>query len=546
MRRYNAPKVKESRGIQLLTTIWLVPLLALIIALWLAYQYYIKIGPTITIRFKSNAGLVENQSPIKMRDVTVGIVKEISLAEDGKGVIIKARMNRVVEDYLNEKAKFWIVHPDVGSNGIYGLETIVSGSYIELYGVKEKKTKLEYIGLEHPYIDDNAEGKYILLSAPQSYNISERGILYYRMLEIGRVERVTICPDGTCVYFTIFIEQDYVKYINNKSKFYARSNINIDVTKGTLDVGTAPFKQLIHGGISVYTPTNSLDKNITFSDDKIFYLYKNYAQMKAKQLGVGGEDIFVKMVFKDKNNSLNIGTPIEFKSFQVGSIVDIENRFNKKSRDISSTIYALIHKKAFDVNSTDEFISLIKDGLKARVSSNIPFIGLDHIELFFGKALKRYNSNNEKYIEVPTVKLVKGKNILDNLNYLVLELKNLPLKELLDSTKGLIDENRKPINELIKHLDSVVKRFATTVSNLNRFTSNREFLDISKNINNLLGELELTLLDIQKLTSDYGENSRFGDQLSLTLESISEASRSFDKTNKILQRNPNALVVGDN
>jgi len=65
MRHYNAPKVKESRGIQLLTTIWLVPFLALVIALWLAYQYYIKIGPTITIRFKSNAGLIENQSPIK-------------------------------------------------------------------------------------------------------------------------------------------------------------------------------------------------------------------------------------------------------------------------------------------------------------------------------------------------------------------------------------------------------------------------------------------------------------------------------------------------
>ncbi len=71
-------------------------------------------------------------------------------------------------------------------------------------------------------------------------------------------------------------------------------------------------------------------------------------------------------------------------------------------------------------------------------------------------------------------------------------------------------------------------------------------LDISKNINNLLSEIELTLLDIQKLTNDYSENSKFGDQLSLTLESISEASRSFDKTNRILQRNPNALLIGDN
>ncbi len=150
--------------------------MALAIALWLAYQYYIKIGPTITIRFKSNAGLIENQSPIKIRDVTVGLVKEISLSDDGKGVIIRARMNRVVEDYLNESAKFWIVHPDVGSNGIYGLDTIVSGSYIELYGVKGRRSKLNYTGLEHPYIDNNAKGNISVSILPESLYISDRGI----------------------------------------------------------------------------------------------------------------------------------------------------------------------------------------------------------------------------------------------------------------------------------------------------------------------------------------------------------------------------------
>ncbi|NEW60562.1 MCE family protein, partial [Sulfurovum sp. bin170] len=90
MKKYNAPRVRESRGVRILTTIWLVPFIALIIALWLAYQYYAKIGSNIKISFKSNAGLVENQSPIKMRDVTIGIVKKISLSNDGEGVIIKA------------------------------------------------------------------------------------------------------------------------------------------------------------------------------------------------------------------------------------------------------------------------------------------------------------------------------------------------------------------------------------------------------------------------------------------------------------------------
>ena len=105
MKKYNAPKVKESKKIQILTTIWLVPVLAMIIALWLAFQYYSKIGPTITISFQSNAGLIANQSQIKLRDVTIGMVTKISLSSDGKGVIVQARMNKEVSDYLNPKAK---------------------------------------------------------------------------------------------------------------------------------------------------------------------------------------------------------------------------------------------------------------------------------------------------------------------------------------------------------------------------------------------------------------------------------------------------------
>jgi len=148
MKKYNAPKVRESKsGFQLLTTIWLVPLLALIIALWLASQYYAKIGPTIKISFKSNAGLIANQSQIKLRDVTVGMVTQISLAEDGNGVVVKAQMNKEVASYLNHKAKLWIVHPDVGSHGVSGLDTLLSGSYIELHGVKEEYTQKRFIGL---------------------------------------------------------------------------------------------------------------------------------------------------------------------------------------------------------------------------------------------------------------------------------------------------------------------------------------------------------------------------------------------------------------
>ncbi len=50
---------------------------------------------------------------------------------------------------------------------------------------------------------------------------------------------------------------------------------------------------------------------------------------------------------------------------------------------------------------------------------------------------------------------------------------------------------------------------------------------------------------MQRLTYEYGGDSRFADQISMTLKAVMEASESFDKTNKMLERNANALVVGD-
>ncbi len=547
MKKYNAPKVKESRGIRILTSIWLVPFIALIIALWLAYQYYIQIGSKITIRFKSNAGLIENQSPIKMRDVTIGIVKKISLSKDGKGVIINARMNREVDDYLNSKAKFWIVHPDVGTQGISGLDTIVSGSYIQLHGEKDIKAKKikHYIGLEHPYIDDNAKGKYFVLSAPKSYNVSEKGIIYYRMMKIGRVERVAISPNGTHVNFTIFIEEDYIKYINNRSKFYAKSNFNIDFSNRNLDISTAPFSQIIHGGISLYTPINTLDKNNTLKDDKIFHLYKNFADMRSKQLGEG-EDKFFKLTFKDKANKLQIGTPIEFKNFRVGYITDIKNSYSKKHRKIESYIYALIH--------TDIFNKKELNGLKAKISSiNIPVIGADYIELFFDNRHKTpLKKDKENYYIIPTIKKRAKKDIMSDVRVLIAKLQKLPLKKLLNSTTNLVNENRKPINSLVKSLnrtvnslDKTIKRLDDTLSNINRFTSKDDFIELPTTINNSLAQLQSTLLELEELTNQYGGDSKFSEQISLTLEAISEASKSFNRTNEILNQKANALILGD-
>ena len=53
----NIPKIRESNGFNLFTSIWIVPFIALIIASWLAFQYFSQLGPKIEIVFKNNKGL---------------------------------------------------------------------------------------------------------------------------------------------------------------------------------------------------------------------------------------------------------------------------------------------------------------------------------------------------------------------------------------------------------------------------------------------------------------------------------------------------------
>jgi len=566
MKKYNAPKVKESKKIQILTTIWLVPILAMIIALWLAFQYYSKIGPTIAISFQSNAGLIANQSQIKLRDVTIGMVTKISLSGDGKGVIVQARMNKEVSNYLNPKAKFWIVHPDVGSHGVSGLDTLISGSYIKLHGVKEEENQYRFIGLEDPYIDTEAQGKYYLLSAPESYNISEGSNVYYRMVKVGRVERVGISPDGKQVNFTIFVQDTYTKYINKKSQFYSQSNFSMDFSQAKLDFTIASFSQIIHGGISIYTPSQNIeeDQDIPIVQEQIFPLYKSLAQMKTKHLMRGEEDKIYKFKFQESIHKLEIGSPVEFNGFQVGYVTEIESHFDEASKKVKSEVFAIIHTKAFYNKSHkkegDKVLeSLVKSGLKAKLNTTLPMIGAQFIDLVFEKnilATMRIDHNSTLF---PTTKNIASPNMLDEVKKVITKIEKLKIEELLHSAtqvmvssnltvKNLnktIENNNEPIEELITNINLTVQNLNQTIDNINRLTQDESLHQLPSDISMAIQELQTTLNTFQTFTQGYSADSTFSAELSATLKELSLAAESIERMSRKLEKKPNALLLGD-
>ena len=118
--------------------IWIVPLITALIAAWLAWDTFSKRGPTITISFKSAAGLTAGQSQLKFKDVTMGTVKSITVSPDLSKVLVTVETTHEAEPLLNDKTIFWVVKPQLFAGNISGLDTLLSGSYIGMLPSTEK------------------------------------------------------------------------------------------------------------------------------------------------------------------------------------------------------------------------------------------------------------------------------------------------------------------------------------------------------------------------------------------------------------------------
>src|SRR5690242_15511918 len=121
-----AAPVRRARGLSL---IWLIPLVAAVIAGWLTWSTWANEGPAVRITFETAEGLEAGKTKIKYRDVDVGTVENIKISPDLKGVAVTARMVRDASPYLTTGTKFWIVRPRIGTAGVSGLGTLVSGAY---------------------------------------------------------------------------------------------------------------------------------------------------------------------------------------------------------------------------------------------------------------------------------------------------------------------------------------------------------------------------------------------------------------------------------
>ena len=540
-------EIEESSKFNFITSIWIVPIIALIIAGWLGYQHFAERGPEIKIIFPQNEGLVAGQSLVKFRNIPAGKVTEIYAEKGTDGVIVVVRMNnKKSKPYLTEHAKFWIVKPEVGLSGVSGLDTLLSGTYIEVYSdLDGKQFKDKFIGLTQAY-RDSMQGEYFHLVSFSGENISVGMPIYYKNIKVGQIEYLYLGLNDKSVDTIVFIDKQYAHLVHNNSKFWVKSMVNVDFTKGNLDVNIAPLNFMLHGGIVFSSPGK--DSNASVSNDRIFVIYKNQVNAESKTIGSAPKSFKKFKLYTDQQTAnLRTEAPVRFSGFDIGWVDDIKHSYNRASHIMSAEITIGIDTSVFedkDSNTSGEknLYDAVNKGLIARLDTLDMISGMLYIDLAFED--KEVNGSivaGKKYDIFPMTKEGSA-GMMGSMTKIMDKISKLPLDKLVNSLDKVINEASEPIanaNEMLKELKK-------SAADLSVMTSKKAFKTMPDEVNKTLKELTRTLKTTKKVVKGYGSDSMLNRQLSHTLEILTKTSQEMQVFLRMLNRKPDSLIFGDN
>jgi paraquat-inducible protein B len=267
-------KVKQHRWS--FPVMWVVPVVAALVAGYLVYDQVREFGPKITIQFKDGSGLKAGRTLIQYNGVRIGEVKVVKLSDDLRDVVVEARLLRSAASIAREGSEFWIVRLGTELQDISNLGTVITGAYIQvLPGTGEPKS--DFIGMEGSQAALEPDGLEIVLHTNHLGSLKPSSPVYYRGIEVGAVRVCQLSANATVAEIHVLIKPRYVKLVRSSSKFWNASgaDVKFGLFSG-LQINVESLKSLVAGGIAFATPSEPQARQA--KNGAVFPLYEEPAK----------------------------------------------------------------------------------------------------------------------------------------------------------------------------------------------------------------------------------------------------------------------------
>ena len=537
-----------------LSIIWIVPLVAVAIGGWLAWDTLSKEGPTIKVSFDSGEGLQAGQSQLKYKDIVFGTVKSLALSPDQTHVVVTVATTRQAEPLLTEGTIFWVVKPRLFAGNISGIETLLSGSYIGMLpAATAGKSQREFVGREDPpVLSAHVPGHTFLLKSKRIGAVSVGSPIFFRDLAVGEVLGWDIADMAEHVTIHAFVRAPYDSYVHDQTRFWNASGVSIKLGGTGVEVQMESLKALLLGGVAFETPVADI-RTAETSEDHVFPLFADRETANAASYT---RKIPAISYFSGSVSGLAPGAAVTVHGLKVGEVTDVRLTYDAtKDAVLAPVRYEIepervvgVGKRVFKTDA-ESVQALLKQGLRASLQSANLITGQQNVALdFVTDAPAAEVSMDGQDFVVPAGEgggfaglTASATELLNKVNQMPFDQigKNLDgiLKSVSDLAQG--PQMKKALTELAGMMASA----QNMVQNLNSGLS-----PAAKQLPEVTAGLQKTLANANKLVlsldSGYGDNTKFNRDMDRLLAQANDALRSIRALSDLLARHPEALIKG--
>jgi len=534
--------VAQKRGFSM---VWLIPIIAAVIAVWLVYKAASEKGPTIAIEFETGESITAGKTKIRYRNVDIGVVQEVHLKDDLNGVILTVEMEPGTKRFLSPISRFWVVRARVAAGEVKGLGTLLSGAYIAFDPQPLKKwqkaTKV-FVGLEKaPAISSGEEGRKFTLKADRLGSVQVGSPVYYHQIEVGRVTDHLLQDNGQ-ILMDVFIFSPHDERVTGATRFWNAGGVDITLDAGGLKIDTESLVSIMLGGIA-FDNLKTLEDPKEVAEGHEFTLYDNRAATLTKTYT--RKQAYL-TYFDGSLRGLVPGSPVEFRGLRVGKVLDV------KLERVPDEVFALrapvliefeperISGVSVSDDEMETYKVALEQGFRTQIKSGNLITGQKIVNVDFFKDVPAANparDDSDRYWIVPSIPAA-GAELVSDLALVAQNLSQVPFDKIGQDLSIAMDGmgqifGSEDLRNAVDALSATLQETETLVKNINT--------DIAPALASTLDQTEKTAASVRTLLDADTGTQREITQLVIEL---TDATRSLRALTEYIEQHPESFIRG--
>jgi paraquat-inducible protein B len=532
------PPVSRVSTRRRVSVIWVIPLIAIAIGVWLAWDTLSKEGPTIEIAFETAEGLTAGQSLLKFKDIAFGTVKELRLSDDHTRVLVKIATTKQAEPLLNDKTIFWVVKPRLFAGSISGLDTLLSGSYVGMLPGKAGGTlATQFVGQEDPpVLQADIPGHTFLLKAARLGSISLGSPVFFHDLNVGEVLGWDLADMAESVTLHVFVRAPFDAYVNDQTRFWDASGLSVKLSGTGVEVQMESLQALLFGGVAFDTSAERRQAAAS-AENHVFPMFQN--REKANDASYT-RTVGLVSYFPGSVRGLATGSEVTMHGLVVGHVTDVRLAYDAGRDDVVAPIHYEVQPERIvgigrqvhpDVAATVD--ELVKRGLRAKLESASLITGQQVVALEFVADAPPATVKMEGANFVLPITESGGLESLEaSATELLNKVNTMPFQQIGKNLNDLLQSAQQLAGDLDKESAPTLKRLPVIAADLQSVMTNANLAMV--NANRL----------IQSADTGYGDDSKFHRDLDRLMVGANDVIHSIRSVADLLSRRPESLIKG--